>query len=134
MKEIAVFVSASDGFSVKNVNCSTEESIRRIKEVIEVAKKHNLKIRGYVSCIVGCPYDGHVKPSSVAKVTESLLELGCYEISLGDTIGVGTKKSINEMLKAVLNIAKADNLAIHCHDTYGQALVNIFTALEVNYP
>ncbi|XP_022915626.2 hydroxymethylglutaryl-CoA lyase, mitochondrial [Onthophagus taurus] len=130
-EEIAVFASASDGFSMKNVNCSAEEGVNRIKAVTDEAKKNNLKIRGYVSCVVGCPYDGDVKPSAVTKVTEALLNLGCYEVSLGDTIGVGTRNKIQNMVKDVLNVANPNQLAIHCHDTYGQALVNVLTALEM---
>ncbi|KAJ8934845.1 hypothetical protein NQ314_013115 [Rhamnusium bicolor] len=130
VKEIAVFASASEGFSQKNTNCSTQEGINRIKEIIDIAIKANIKVRGYISCVVGCPYDGQVHPSSVTKVTEALLSHGCYEISLGDTIGVGTRATIESLIKDLLNITTADKLAIHCHDTYGQALVNICIALE----
>lgn len=127
-----MFTSASDGFSKKNVNCTALESIERIKDVVNAAKGKDVRIRGYVSCVVGCPYDGYVKPKIVADVAEALLKLGCYEISLGDTIGVGTRNKTADMIKEVLRVAKPDQLAIHCHDTYGQALLNIFTALEVN--
>lgn len=123
-------MSASEGFSKRNTNCSIQEGINRIKDLIDVAKKENLRIRGYVSCVVGCPYDGQIHPSAVRKVTETLISLGCYEISLGDTIGVGTRKSIEDMIRNLLKITTPDKLAIHCHDTYGQALVNICTALE----
>ncbi|KAK4872162.1 hypothetical protein RN001_016286 [Aquatica leii] len=129
-KEIAVFASASEGFSRKNTNCSIEVGIQRIKQVINVAEKQNIKIRGYISCVVGCPYDGFIKPSEVAKLSEILLSLGCYEISLGDTIGVGTKTTIDNMIRSVLSVASADQIAIHCHDTYGQALANICTAFD----
>lgn len=132
IKEIAVFASASDGFSMKNVNCSAEEGVQRIKSVVDAAKKFNLRIRGYVSCVAGCPYDGSVKPAAVTKISSALLDLGCYEISLGDTIGVGTRNTINAMLQDLLKITTPERLAIHCHDTYGQALVNICMALEVN--
>lgn len=98
---------------------------------MDAAKLKGLKIRGYVSCVVGCPYDGAIKPSAVTSVTEKLLEFGCYEVSLGDTIGVGTRDTIDAMLKDLWSVTTADRLAIHCHDTYGQALVNICTALEV---
>ncbi|KAK5639700.1 hypothetical protein RI129_012192 [Pyrocoelia pectoralis] len=131
VKEIAVFSSASEGFSQKNTNGSIQEVLNRTKEVIQVAKKNDIKVRGYVSCVVGCPYDGFVKPSAVAKLCETLLSLGCYEISLGDTIGVGTIRTVKDMLKAVSVVAPIDQLAIHCHDTYGQALVNITTALDL---
>ncbi|XP_065165379.1 hydroxymethylglutaryl-CoA lyase, mitochondrial [Atheta coriaria] len=130
IKEIAVFASASDGFAKKNVNCTADEAVLRIKDVMDAAKLKGLKIRGYVSCVVGCPYDGAIKPSAVTSVTEKLLEFGCYEVSLGDTIGVGTRDTIDAMLKDLWSVTTADRLAIHCHDTYGQALVNICTALE----
>lgn len=126
-----MFTSASDGFSKKNVNCTAMESLQRVKEITDSSKSRGLRIRGYVSCVAGCPYDGHVKPNVVAKVAETLLKLGCYEISLGDTIGVGTIDKTKAMLKEVLNVAKPEQLAMHCHDTYGQALVNICTALDV---
>nr|XP_023028131.1 hydroxymethylglutaryl-CoA lyase, mitochondrial [Leptinotarsa decemlineata] len=131
VKEIAVFASASEGFSRKNTNCSTQEALNRIRDVIEMAKSADIKVRGYVSCVVGCPYDGDVHPSLVTKVAEALLSYGCYEISLGDTIGVGTKTTVEKMLKDVLKITSPDKLALHCHDTYGQALVNICSALEL---
>ncbi|XP_030748374.1 hydroxymethylglutaryl-CoA lyase, mitochondrial [Sitophilus oryzae] len=130
VKEIAVFLSASEGFSKKNTNCSIEEGISRVKPVISKALENKIKVRGYVSCIVGCPYDGHIKPSAVSKVVEALLSLGCYEISLGDTIGIGTKITIENMLYDLLSFTTPDKLAIHCHDTYGQGLVNIYTAIE----
>ncbi|CAH1153520.1 unnamed protein product [Phaedon cochleariae] len=130
VKEVAVFASASEGFSRKNTNCSTQEGINRIIELMKIAKDHNIKIRGYISCVVGCPYDGIINTASVAGVAEALLSNGCYEVSLGDTIGVGTRKTIENLLKDLLKITTADKLAMHCHDTYGQALVNICTALE----
>ncbi|XP_044256416.1 hydroxymethylglutaryl-CoA lyase, mitochondrial [Tribolium madens] len=132
-KEIAVFASASEGFSRKNTNCSTQEGVNRIKEIVEKTKSlgKTLKIRGYISCVVGCPYDGYIQPKAVTTICESLLNLGCYEISLGDTIGVGTRSTMEKMIKDLLKITSADKLAIHCHDTYGQALVNICTAIEL---
>lgn len=129
-KEVAIFGAASESFTQKNVNCSIEESIARFKPILEAAVKSNVKVRGYVSTIVGCPYEGKIEPSAVARVTETLLNAGCYEVSLGDTIGVGTPGTIADMLKEVLKIAPANKLAIHCHDTYGQALGNILTALN----
>ncbi|XP_066140035.1 hydroxymethylglutaryl-CoA lyase, mitochondrial isoform X2 [Euwallacea fornicatus] len=129
-KEIAVFLSASEGFSKKNINCTVEESLAAAKTVIATAKNQTLRVRGYVSCVVGCPYDGYVKPAAVSRVAECLLNYGCYELSLGDTIGVGSKNSIENMLHDVLQIISPDKLAIHCHDTYGQGLVNICTALD----
>lgn len=125
-----MFGAASETFSQKNINCSVEESVQRFRVVTEAAKKANIKVRGYVSTVVGCPYEGPIKPIAVAKLTEALLDLGCYEISLGDTIGVGTIGSISSMLKEVKNVAKPDQLAIHCHNTYGQALPNILIALN----
>lgn len=130
VKEIAIFGAASESFSQKNINCSIEESINRFRDVTEAAKKANVKIRGYVSTVVGCPYEGPINPTAVAKVTEELLKLGCYEISLGDTIGVGTIVSMSAMLKEVKTVAEPSQLAIHCHNTYGQALPNILTALN----
>lgn len=127
---MAVFLSASEGFSQKNINCSIDESINSAKTVIQKALEHKLKVRGYVSCIVGCPYDGPVKPAAVSKVAEALLASGCYEISLGDTIGVGTKIAVENMLHDVFHVTTPDKLAVHFHDTYGQALVNTLVALE----
>ncbi|XP_050310022.1 hydroxymethylglutaryl-CoA lyase, mitochondrial isoform X3 [Anthonomus grandis grandis] len=129
-KEVAVFLSASEGFSKKNINCTVQDSLDRVKPVIQEANKRNIHVRGYISCVVGCPYDGAVSPASVSKVAQSLLSMGCYELSLGDTIGIGTKNTIEAMLRDVLTVCPADKLAIHCHETYGQALVNICTALD----
>lgn len=130
MKEISVFASASDGFSRKNVNCTAEEAIEKIKIITATANARDLAIRGYVSCVVGCPYDGDVDPKKVAKICESLFKLGCYEISLGDTIGVGTKQKTTALLEEVLHVASPHKYAMHCHDTYGQALVNVYLGLE----
>lgn len=127
--EVAIFASASESFSQKNINCSIAESIERFKPVMVEAANNGLKVRGYVSCVMACPYDGPTQPSAVRDVSNQLLELGCYEISLGDTIGVGTPGSTAAMLDAVAKQIPATKLAIHCHDTYGQALVNILTAL-----
>uniref|UniRef100_A0A182F192 Uncharacterized protein n=1 Tax=Anopheles albimanus TaxID=7167 RepID=A0A182F192_ANOAL len=129
-EEVAVFGAASESFSRKNVNCSVEESIARFKDVMDAAQKANIKVRGYVSTVVGCPYEGKIKPSAVVRVVDKLLEMGCYEISLGDTIGVGTPGSFSEMLREVTKIAPINMLAVHCHDTYGQALPNILTSLN----
>jgi len=130
VKEIAVFGAASESFSRKNINCSIEESLDRFRLVCTAAKENDIKIRGYVSCVVGCPYEGRIEPKAVAKVAKTMVDMGCYEISLGDTIGVGTPGSMNSMLKAVLQEIPASQLAIHCHDTYGQALANILTAIQ----
>ncbi len=130
VKEIAVFAAASESFSQKNINCTIDESIERFKSVIEEAKKHGIKVRGYVSCVLGCPYEGDIKPADVAKVAKALYDMGCYEISLGDTIGVGTPVKAREMINAVKQVVPVEKLAVHFHDTYGQALVNILVALE----
>jgi hydroxymethylglutaryl-CoA lyase len=128
--EVAVFGAASEAFSQKNINCSITESLERFMPVMELAQKHQLPVRGYVSCVLGCPYEGQVDPRKVAEVSQQLLEMGCYEISLGDTIGVGTPVKTQQMLDAVLNCIPIDKLAVHFHDTYGQALVNILIALQ----
>ncbi|XP_001843753.2 hydroxymethylglutaryl-CoA lyase, mitochondrial [Culex quinquefasciatus] len=129
-EEVAVFGAASESFTKKNVNCSIEESLARFQDVMDAAKKAQVKVRGYVSTVVGCPYEGKIKPSAVVRVVDKLLEMGCYEISLGDTIGVGTPGSFTEMLREVTRIAPVNMLAVHCHDTYGQALPNILTSLD----
>lgn len=128
--EIAIFGAASESFSRKNINCSIEESLRRFMPVCKAAQENNIRIRGYVSCVVGCPYEGEISPDAVAKVAKQMLDMGCYEVSLGDTIGVGTPGSVNKMLDAVLQEIPASSLAIHCHDTYGQALANILASIE----
>ncbi|MBR7650884.1 hydroxymethylglutaryl-CoA lyase [Brucella oryzae] len=128
--EIAVFISASEGFSKANINCTIAESIERLSPVIGAAINDGLAIRGYVSCVVECPYDGPVAPQAVADVTEQLFSLGCHEVSLGDTIGRGTPDKVAAMLDAVLAIAPAHSLAGHYHDTGGRALDNIRVSLE----
>ena len=128
--EVAVFGAASEAFSQKNINCSIEESIARFEPIIIDAKKNNIKVRGYVSCVVGCPYEGDIAPEKVALVTEKLIAMGCYEVSLGDTIGVGTPDSVTKMLQAVSARVPSAHLAVHFHDTYGQALTNIYAALQ----
>lgn len=128
--EVAIFAAASESFSQKNINCSIQESIERFSPIIDDAKKRNIKVRGYVSCVVGCPYEGDINPEEVAKVAEKLLAMGCYEISLGDTIGVGTPASVTKMLQAVSARVPTNQLAVHFHDTYGQALTNIYAALQ----
>jgi hydroxymethylglutaryl-CoA lyase len=128
--EVAVFGAASESFSQKNINCSIEESIQRFIPVIEHALASGLPVRGYVSCVVGCPYEGEIKPDAVAAVAKRLIDLGCYEVSLGDTIGVGTPKKIAKMIDVVAQEVAVEQLAIHCHDTYGQALANVYAAIE----
>lgn len=128
--EIAVFAAASEAFSQKNINCSIEESLERFYPVMEEAAKHRILVRGYVSCVVGCPYEGAIAPTKVAEVAAKLMEMGCYEVSLGDTIGVGTAGSVITMLEAVKQHVGVEQLAVHFHDTYGQALTNIYAALQ----
>lgn len=130
VKEVAVFGAASETFSQKNLNCSAAESIERFRVVLDAAKKADVRVRGYVSTVIGCPYEGPIRPAAVAKMTEALLEMGCYEISLGDTIGVGTPGSMYAMLSEVLQVTDVSKLAVHCHDTYGQALSNILASLD----
>jgi hydroxymethylglutaryl-CoA lyase len=129
-EEIAVFGAASETFSQKNINCSIAESLERFVPVIEAAKERNVKVRGYISCVAGCPYEGEVKPKMVAEVARRLFAMGCYEISLGDTIGVGTPGKVRHMLEAVARDVPVKRMAVHFHDTYGQALANIYAALE----
>src|ERR1700749_1182696 len=127
---IAVFASASEGFSRANINCSVAESIERFKPVVARARADGVKVRGYVSCVLGCPFDGEVKPQAVADVARTLWNLGCYEVSLGDTIGVGTPLKARHLLRAVAGDVPMDKLAMHFHDTYGQALANLYAGME----
>jgi hydroxymethylglutaryl-CoA lyase len=129
-KVIAVFASASEGFSRANINCSVAESIERFKPVIARAKADGIKVRGYISCVLGCPFDGEVKPQAVVAVAKLLWDLGCYEVSLGDTIGVGTPLKARQLLRAVADTVPMANLAMHFHDTYGQALANLYAGME----
>ena len=128
--EVAVFGAASESFSQKNINCSIAESLERFLPVMEAAKQHHIPVRGYVSTVLGCPYEGDIAPEQVAKVAKALAELGCYEISLGDTIGVGTPLKAKRMLEAVVAEVPIEKLAAHFHDTYGQALANLYAVLE----
>lgn len=131
-KEIAVFGAASNTFSMKNINCSISESLDRFQKVCEKARDNNVLVRGYVSCVLGCPYEGDVSPDKVLYVTQRLFAMGCYEVSLGDTIGVGTPGSTKNLLEFLLkkeNNLDVSKLAVHFHDTYGQALANILIAL-----
>ncbi|MEZ5920221.1 MAG: hydroxymethylglutaryl-CoA lyase [Parvularculaceae bacterium] len=127
---IAVFGAASESFSQKNINCSIEESLERFRPVIEAAKADGVKVRGYVSCVLGCPYEGKAPLKNVVKVSRALYEMGCYEISLGDTIGVGTHDEARAMVRAVADEIPVSALAGHFHDTYGQALSNIWASIE----
>ena len=129
-KVVSVFAAASEGFSRANINCSIAESIERFKPVVARAKADGIRVRGYVSCVLGCPFDGEVKPQAVAEVARTLWDLGCYEISLGDTIGVGTPLKAKAMLRAVAAHMPAAAMAMHFHDTYGQALANLYAGME----
>lgn len=131
VKEISIFTAASESFNQKNINCSIKESIERFKPVIEKAKIHNINIRAYISCALGCPYEGNIKPKQVIDVSLMLLEQGINEFSFGDTIGVGTPKQTNELIKNLLEILKTKQISMHFHDTYGQAIANIYTALNL---
>ena len=128
--EVAVFAAASEGFSRKNINCSIDESIDRFVPVLDAARRQGVKVRGYVSCVVACPYDGAIAPEKVAHVAARLYELGCYEVSLGDTIGTGTPGSVRRMLNAVAARVPVNCLAGHYHDTYGMAVANVHASYE----
>jgi hydroxymethylglutaryl-CoA lyase len=129
--EVAIFAAASEAFSQKNINCSIAESLKRFEPVIEAAKEKNIPVRGYISCVAGCPYSGKVDFKHVASIANDLLNMGCYEISLGDTIGVGTAGQIQQLIDTVATKIAIEKLAVHMHDTYGQALANIFASLEM---
>lgn len=129
-KVVSVFAAASEGFSRANINCTVAESVERFKPVLARARSDGVKVRGYISCVLGCPFDGEIKPKAVADLASTLWDLGCYEISLGDTIGVGTPSKAKEMLRAVAANIPTARLAMHFHDTYGQALANLYAGLE----
>ena len=131
IKEFAIFTAASESFCQKNINCSIEQSIERFSEVMAFAKANNIRVRGYVSCVLGCPYEGEIDPQAVLNVSQKLLDLGCYEVSLGDTIGVGTAKKVTQLIELLLTHIDKTKLAVHFHDTYGQALTNIYAALSL---
>lgn len=130
VKEVAVFAAASEKFSQKNINCTIDESLERFAPVVSAAHESGVAVRGYISCVLGCPYEGSVTPDQVAELTDKLLTMGCYEVSLGDTIGVGTPGATQRLLERLLQQFPADKLAVHMHDTYGQALSNILIALQ----
>uniref|UniRef100_A0A8D2Q3B8 Hydroxymethylglutaryl-CoA lyase, mitochondrial n=1 Tax=Varanus komodoensis TaxID=61221 RepID=A0A8D2Q3B8_VARKO len=130
-KEVSIFGAASEQFTKKNINCSIEESLERFSDVLGAAKEASIPVRGYVSCVLGCPYEGKISPAKVAEVSKKMYAMGCYEISLGDTIGVGTPGHMKEMLSAVMREVPVGALAVHCHDTYGQALANTLVALQM---
>ncbi|AWI79426.1 hydroxymethylglutaryl-CoA lyase [Parazoarcus communis] len=130
-KEVAVFGAASESFSQKNINCSIAESLARFRPVTEAAQAAGVKVRGYVSCVVGCPYEGDIAPEKVAEVAETLIAMGCYEVSLGDTIGSGNPVTVQRMLDAVMRRVPVTQLAGHYHDTFGMAVANIFASLQM---
>ncbi|HZB93246.1 MAG TPA: hydroxymethylglutaryl-CoA lyase [Stellaceae bacterium] len=131
VEEIAIFGAASEKFSQRNINCSIAESLERFAPVTAAARQHGMRVRGYISCVVDCPYEGPIAPDAVADVAAKLVALGCYEISLGDTIGTGTPARIQAMIERVAAAVPRERLAVHFHDTYGQALANILASLEL---
>jgi isopropylmalate/homocitrate/citramalate synthase len=131
VSEVAIFAAASESFSQKNINCSIDESLDRFIPIMEAAKSSGLSVRGYISCVVGCPYEGEVDAKKVAEVAARLHDMGCYEVSLGDTTGVGTPGSITRVIETVAEKVSIHRLAVHLHDTYGQALANIYAALQM---
>jgi hydroxymethylglutaryl-CoA lyase len=130
VKEVAVFAAASEAFSQRNINCSINDSLERFLPIMEAARLHGIQVRGYVSCVLGCPYEGEVAPQQVAAVANELFAMGCYEVSLGDTIGTGTPGATRTLFDTVANKIPRGKLAGHFHDTYGQALANIYASLE----
>ena len=130
VKEVAVFAAASEAFSQRNINCSISESLERFVPIMDAARQHGVSVRGYVSCVLGCPYEGQVAPEQVAVVARELFAMGCYEVSLGDTIGTGTAGATRRMFEVVGAQVPRDKLAGHFHDTYGQAIANIYASLE----
>ena len=128
--EVAVFTAASESFTQKNINCSIEESFEKFADVLQLAKQHDIKVRGYVSCIVDCPYEGAINPQKVAEVTSKLIDLGCYEVSLGETIGTATPDRVANVWNACLERIEPQFLAGHFHNTYGMAIANIYQSLQ----
>lgn len=131
VQEIAIFAAASETFAQKNINCSIAESLERFDTVMQQAKQHHLKVRGYVSCVLGCPYEGEIAPEKVAEVADALYDMGCYEVSLGDTVGVGTPLKAQIMIETVAKRVPIPQLAAHFHDTYGQGLANLLAVLQL---
>jgi hydroxymethylglutaryl-CoA lyase len=131
VKEVAVFAAASEEFSQKNINCTIKESLNKFQALTQKARDHSIAVRGYISCVIGCPYEGDVDQKKVSSVAQSLLDMGCYEISLGDTIGVGKPENIESLLTETLKTIDSAKLAVHLHDTYGQAIANIKQSLEM---
>jgi hydroxymethylglutaryl-CoA lyase len=129
--EVAIFGAASEAFSRRNINCSIAESLERFRPVADAARAAGVRVRGYISCVVGCPYEGDVRPEKVAEVAAALQDMGCYEVSLGDTIGVGTPAKMQAMIEACAKRVPVERLAGHYHDTYGQALANIYASMQL---
>lgn len=130
-REVAVFAAASEAFSQKNINCSIEESLARFIPIMAAAKQDGIAVRGYVSCVLGCPYQGNVPVDDVVRVAKALFDMGCYEVSLGDTIGVGTPEKAKLMVGEVSRVVPIEKLAVHFHDTWGQALANLYAVLDL---
>ena len=129
VREVAIFTAASEAFTLKNINCTIDESFARFDAVMDMARAHDIRVRGYVSCVMGCPYAGDIAPDAVARVAKRLIDIGCFEVSLGDTIGTGTPDKTLAMVQAVKAVVPAAKLAAHFHDTYGRALDNLRVAL-----
>lgn len=129
-KEVAVFTAASESFTQKNINCSIDESFEKFADILKAAKEHDIKVRGYVSCVVDCPYEGAIDPKQVSKVVTRLFDMGCYEVSLGETIGTATPNRVKKMWEACLSELDAQFMAGHFHNTYGMAIANIYQSLE----
>lgn len=130
VKEVAIFTGASETFTQKNINCSIAASIKRFEQVMQLAQQHDVKVRGYISCVLGCPFEGAVPIQAVIDVAVELLQIGCYEISLGDTIGVGRPYQVKQLIAAIDRVTALNKVAVHFHDTYGQAIANIYAAVE----
>lgn len=129
--EVAIFAAASEAFSQNNINCSIAESLQRFESLMAAAQTQKIPVRGYISCVAGCPYSGEVNPETVASLARDLLEMGCHEISLGDTIGVGTAGQIQQLIELTARHMPLEKIAVHMHDTYGQALANVYAALQM---
>ena len=131
LREVAIFGAASETFSQRNINCSIAESLERFRPVAEAARQAGMRVRGYVSCALGCPYEGQIEPAAVVRLSKAMVDLGCFEISIGDTIGVGTPRQARDVVAGVADAIGLARVAVHFHDTYGQALANILACLEI---
>lgn len=130
VQKIAVFTAASESFTQKNIHCSIEESLKRFEPVLMAAKKHHIPVRGYVSCVLGCPYEGMIAPNKVAQIADHLIQLGCDEIGIGDTIGVGTPEKTKRLIEELTKKVPLNKISMHFHDTYGQAIANVYASLQ----